>query len=441
MMSESGQLGHESVRVLCAPATRRWRARPISEDGWIPELLLLLTATSPNISATCVVETTEVKSTAGLRLVPLGGRRSELLGSITLPFKIARLVRRENLLEQADVLHHALPFQIGRTQSLIAKHARRRGLPLVVGPVQAPHTWLGPDDDVVALSGGGRPSWTARIGERAAGLTISAVQPLLARGNAKLLRDAAAVVAVGPASAALCTAAGVPEERIRVIPPMLNTRFGHIAPIRPRDGNQASAHLLVTAGFLIQRKAIDQTIRAVAKLRRQELDVRLAIAGTGPQEVALRRLAEELAVADQVVFCGWLEGEDLRALYARASVYVTMSRSESYGMAVVEAMACGLPVVSADNCGAREVVRHEQTGWLVPVDDVNMLAAQIRRLLESPGKAFEVALAASTWVSETFAPAVIAQQWLELYQWVCMAGPTETLLSPESGAGGRVWCS
>ena len=395
----------------------------------------------PKISVTCVVETTEVKSSASLQVVPVGGCHSELLGSITLPFKIARLVRTEHLLERAAVLHHGLPFQIGGTQSLSAKHARRRVLPLVVGPVHAPQTWLGPDDAVVNLSGGRRETGTARIGERAAGVTISAVRPLLARSNVNLLRGATAVVAVGRATAALWAAAGVPEERIHVLPPVLNTRPGHIAPIRLREGNQASAYLLVTAGFLIQRKAIDHTIRAVPKRRRQGIDVRLEIAGTGPQEVALRGVAGEGAAAEHVVFCGGLEGEELRALYARASVYVPMSCSEYCGVAVVEAMACGLPVVSADNLGAGEVIRAEQTGWLVCSEDVDPLSLRTRRLLESPRNTFEVALEVSARVSSLFAPEVIARQWLDFYRSVCVAGPTETPVLPESVAEGQAWHS
>lgn len=192
---------------------------------------------------TRVVETTEAKSTANLRVVPVGGCHSELLGSITLPFKVARLVRTEKLLDRAAVLHHGVSSQIGGTQSLSVKQARRRVLPLGVGPVHAPQTWLGPEDAVANFSGGRRETGTDRIGDRAAAVTIPAVLPLLAKSNDGLVRGATAVVAVGPATAALWAAAGVPEERIHVLPPALNTRRGHIASIRLGEGNQASAYL------------------------------------------------------------------------------------------------------------------------------------------------------------------------------------------------------
>lgn len=94
--------------------------------------------------------------------------------------------------------------------------------------------------------------------------------------------------------------------------------------------------------------------------------VRLTIAGDGPDRSAMVRLTGELGVSDRVSFSGYLDRTALRALYAEADVFVLPSERESFGIAALEARAAGLPVIAMLESGARDFIRPEVNGILVP---------------------------------------------------------------------------
>lgn len=120
-------------------------------------------------------------------------------------------------------------------------------------------------------------------------------------------------------------------------------------------------------------------LRAFAQLRARYPGARLTIAGTGPEEAALRRLAVDLSVADAVSFAGRLSRDAMAALYRRASVVVNPSLADNMPNSVLEAMASGVPVVSTNVGGVPFLVRHEDTALLVaPGDDRSMAAALLR---------------------------------------------------------------
>lgn len=101
---------------------------------------------------------------------------------------------------------------------------------------------------------------------------------------------------------------------------------------------------------------------------------------------------------------------------ARATAFVTMSRSESFGAALTGAMAAGLPVVSAANKGAFSVIEPGTTGWLVPVDDDLALAERLTWILTNPAEAARVGDRASRWARETLSPPIIADRWGDVYE-------------------------
>jgi glycosyltransferase involved in cell wall biosynthesis len=368
----------------------------------------------PSFAVTALVEEVRVASRPGLRLIPVGRRRRELFGSVTLPAKTTLAVVQGRLLEATDVVHIGLPFALGRTQSGVAALARRRGLPVVVGPVQSPQSWVS-DDEIGSREQLIAAEPPARFGfgvgaERATAILSSFAGPTLAGWNRRLLSRAAAVVAVDDAAAGLVRAERVPDRRIYVIP--------HPLSVLPLSGYQPpqGPPVLLTAGVLIRRKAVDKVITALALLRSAGNEATLVVAGQGPEEARLRRLAGELGVADAVSFLGWLDKEALRDAMARATIYVTMSRSESFGLAVADAMASGLPVVSAANGGAKSLVADKETGWLVPIDDEHALAHHLGTLLANPDRTAAVGARAARWAQATLSPPEVAKQWLEVYR-------------------------
>ena len=128
-------------------------------------------------------------------------------------------------------------------------------------------------------------------------------------------------------------------------------------------------------------------LKAVAQLRKQNVDVHYLVIGAGKQKEAYKKLAEDLKIADAVRFAGTVPDQDLPALYNAASVYLGVSRRadgtrvEGFGIALAEASACGLPVVAGNSGGLAEAVRDGETGIVVEPDAPGAVAEALGRLL------------------------------------------------------------
>ena len=124
-----------------------------------------------------------------------------------------------------------------------------------------------------------------------------------------------------------------------------------------------------------------------------------AVAGKGPERDKLKKLAHKLGVADRVRFLGEVSERDLPALYNLASVYVGASRRaerlgvEGFGISLVEASACGLPVVAGKSGGIPDAVRDGETGFLIPPEDPAAIADAVGRLLADTALAGRVGAA------------------------------------------------
>ena len=144
---------------------------------------------------------------------------------------------------------------------------------------------------------------------------------------------------------------------------------------------------LVTVARLEQAKGIDTVIQALPAILERAPDVGYVIAGRGPDRERLEKLAHKLGVADRVRFLGLVGDQDLPAVYNLGSVYLGMSRRvgrmdvEGFGISLVEASACGLPVVAGNSGGIPDAVRDGETGILVPPEDPAALADAVCRVL------------------------------------------------------------
>jgi glycosyltransferase involved in cell wall biosynthesis len=143
---------------------------------------------------------------------------------------------------------------------------------------------------------------------------------------------------------------------------------------------------VVFAGRLIAEKNVDLLLRALARLAVEASPVRCLIVGDGPERGRLERLRAELGLASSVTFAGHLpSSRDVLAAMKSAKVLVLPSRREGFGMVVLEANACGLPVITVRHPGnaAAELVHDGRNGWVVPVDDA-ALAGAVRAAVTRP---------------------------------------------------------
>jgi glycosyltransferase involved in cell wall biosynthesis len=164
--------------------------------------------------------------------------------------------------------------------------------------------------------------------------------------------------------------------------------------------------VVLAAGRLVALKGYDTLLRAFARVR-QETPVRLVILGEGPERPNLERLAAELGVAADVDMPGF-DPNPFRYM-KRAGVFVLSSRYEGLPNVLIQALACGCPVVSTDcPSGPSEILDGGRYGALVPVDDVEAMAGAIVRALLG-----QVAPAPSAWL-EQFRVEVVAEQYLRV---------------------------
>jgi phosphatidylinositol alpha-1,6-mannosyltransferase len=159
------------------------------------------------------------------------------------------------------------------------------------------------------------------------------------------------------------------------------------APLRERFQLPGGVRWLLTVARLEPHKGMDTVIAALPAIAARASDVGYLIAGSGPAREKLERLAQKAGVADRVRFLGEVGEQDLPALYNAASAYVGVSRRaerigvEGFGISLVEASACALPIVAGDSGGVPDAVRAGETGFLVPPEDVAAVADAVCRLL------------------------------------------------------------
>jgi glycosyltransferase involved in cell wall biosynthesis len=157
-------------------------------------------------------------------------------------------------------------------------------------------------------------------------------------------------------------------------------------------GGSVHAHprpYVLGLGRLEPQKGFDVLIDALARVEHRELDVLLA--GDGGARTDLAELAQARGLASRVHFLGTTDRPATVALLRGAALVACPSRFEGAPLVCVEAFAAGRPVVASAANGIPELVRNGETGFLVPADDVNALAAAIDRVLANPGEALRLA--------------------------------------------------
>ncbi len=152
--------------------------------------------------------------------------------------------------------------------------------------------------------------------------------------------------------------------------------------IRARLGIPKDALIVGSAGRLVSIKGYDQFIRVAAIIKKVEPKTIFIIVGEGPLRADLMKLAEELDLSRSVIMPGWKP--DLSNWLHIMDVFLLTSRNEGMGRVIVEAMACGKPVVVENVGGVSGVIENGATGFLVPPGDPEVTAKAILQLLQAP---------------------------------------------------------
>ena len=204
------------------------------------------------------------------------------------------------------------------------------------------------------------------------------------------------------------------NNEINVIPNFVDlqrfqrTNVAHFKRMFAPDGECVLVH---TSNFR-KVKRIDDVIR-VFHLVRQQLPARLLMLGDGPERSNAEYMVRELGIADDVRFLGKVDA--VEQVLSMADVFLLPSQRESFGLAALEAMACGVPVVSSDAEGLPEVNIHGETGYLAPVADVQSMAKHCLSILEDAEK-LEAFRHNARERAQSFSLGAIMMQYEELYK-------------------------
>lgn len=172
----------------------------------------------------------------------------------------------------------------------------------------------------------------------------------------------------------------------------------------------------VCVGRLIERKGQHHLLRAFERLRSScPQPVRLTLVGTGDAEASLHQLAAELGIAEAVTFAGFVSRDDMPAIYHDADVFVLPSQSEGMSIALLEAMASGLPVIVTDTGGTAELVQEGLNGHIVPWADIAALTAAMERLATNANARAQMGRHSLRIVKQSSWPE-ITRQYIELFE-------------------------
>jgi glycosyltransferase involved in cell wall biosynthesis len=199
------------------------------------------------------------------------------------------------------------------------------------------------------------------------------------------------VIAVSESTREDLVRRGMDPARIQVIPNGIDLE--RFTPGREED--RFPEPTLLYLGRLKRYKRVDLVLAATAELRRRGIPARLLVAGKGDHRAALERTAHRLGLTGGgVEFLGFVSEERKLELLRRAWVHVLTSPNEGWGIANLEAAACGTPTVASNSPGLRDSVRDGETGFLVPHGDIPELARRAAALLSDPALLRRQALAA-----------------------------------------------
>lgn len=197
---------------------------------------------------------------------------------------------------------------------------------------------------------------------------------------------------------------GIPADGVRWIP-----NFSSISPvtaIQPRDNMTK----IVALGRFVHKKGFDMLLRSFSRLAID--NIHLYLAGDGAERRRLMGLATSLNLGNKVRFAGWQD--DVRSFLLQGDLFVLPSRYEPFGIAVLEAMACGIPIVATKCHGPVEIL-DDRSAWLCDANE-DALTDALRTAINDPDGRRQRARAAWTSFRERYAADVVVPKFESLYE-------------------------
>jgi phosphatidyl-myo-inositol dimannoside synthase len=216
----------------------------------------------------------------------------------------------------------------------------------------------------------------------------------------------------------------IPKERIRLLYPGADCSLFQPArhdPLARQSLGWGERPVILTVGRLQKRKGHDQMIKALPRVLSRIPDVLYAIVGAGDERERLERLVTDLHLEASVRFHGELDDEIMLTCYQQCDLFVLPNRQigsdiEGFGMVLVEAQACGKPVIAGTSGGTCETMQIPQTGRVVPCEEPGTLAELVTAWLLDSALRARMGLAARAWAAAHFDWEALGQQAAVLFR-------------------------
>jgi glycosyltransferase involved in cell wall biosynthesis len=199
-------------------------------------------------------------------------------------------------------------------------------------------------------------------------------------------------------------------QRVRVIPVGVNTSL-----FFPESREDTETFELLTVGNLIPLKNYSLLLDVFRQLSNMKSDVRLTIIGTGPEQTRIINYLKQYGLIDRVEIIKKVPNKKLQHYYSRANIFLLFSKIEIFGMVMLEAMACGCPVVATPLPGVLDVISKGVNGFIVDEDSPGHIAHHINSILDDRIHFVNVREEAIKTATERYSWPVIAKQYRDLY--------------------------
>jgi glycosyltransferase involved in cell wall biosynthesis len=210
----------------------------------------------------------------------------------------------------------------------------------------------------------------------------------------------------------------ITDEEITIVPNGVD-----IEKFKPVDSTAAKQQLglspeptVLFMGSLIPRKGLPHLVEAAKKVVKQQENTKFVIIGTGPLRGQIEESVAAAGLAGNFVFLGNLKENQLATAYNAADVFVLPSIQEGQGIVLLEAQACGKPVVAFGVGGVNEAVRQKETGFLLDLGDTEGFADRLLELLGDAALRKKMGAAGRRFIAENYTWDICAQRMLGIYR-------------------------
>ncbi len=294
--------------------------------------------------------------------------------------KSSKILRNKNI----DIIHHMFPAVYNQSFNILALLGKTRRKPFVFGPISA-HLHPRPPDERMLMK-------------------------ISSKLHMRTIQMSDIVIAITQEVGELYSRI-VDEDKIWVIP--LGVDIEMFKPLE-RQRRRLNFEILF-AGFLYKLKGVEYLLRAIPTVIKEYPNIKLRIIGEGPEKGNLIKLAEKLEIRDKVIFQGFVPHVEIARYYQNCDIFCFPTLGEPFGKAILEAMACGKPVIASNIGGPSRLIEDGKTGFLVPPKKPGAIAEKILSLVSDFSKLRRMGMKARRVILEKYSWNRIASLYHKLY--------------------------